>query len=276
MIRPMRGRSRAQLVQAGDGNYYVVKSPGNPQGTESLINDMIAMTIFKSLSIGCPRVTTVEVDAPMSGVYESVPLYLAAGVHFGSAVAVDPIEQSIYDFLPAPVLARVWNLDSFTGALIADRWMANIDTPQAVFHFTQTSGRDSAGIPTRILVALHIDRGEILGKKWRFKEAPTAGVYIDHGVYVRVRSWADIAPWIGQIEKIGPAAISKAIKAIPEAWLREVSRNALDAALEQLERRIHIIPDLMRSLIASPNSPFRRWRETDPTAMTPSQLDDST
>src|SRR5579871_5262088 len=91
LIRKMRGGAQAQLIEAGDGHFYVVKFINNPQHRRILVNEWIASVFLKHLEISSPEVAMVEVR---EGFLRENPdayfqlgtrrMELAPGWHFGS------------------------------------------------------------------------------------------------------------------------------------------------------------------------------------------------
>ena len=61
-IRRVRGGSQAQVMQADDGNFYVVKFQGNPQDTRVLANEYLACRLARMLGLNVPEPVIIEVD----------------------------------------------------------------------------------------------------------------------------------------------------------------------------------------------------------------------
>jgi hypothetical protein len=49
LIRKMRGGAQTHLVEAGDGNFYVVKFLNNPQHRRILVNELIGSVFLRYL-----------------------------------------------------------------------------------------------------------------------------------------------------------------------------------------------------------------------------------
>ena len=61
LIRKMRGGAQAHLIEAADGNFYVVKFLNNPQHRRILVNEWIASAFLKYLGIAIPDVAMIRV-----------------------------------------------------------------------------------------------------------------------------------------------------------------------------------------------------------------------
>ena len=54
LIRKMRGGAQCHLMEAADGNWYVVKPVNNPQGTRVLVNELLSSVFLHYLQIDSP------------------------------------------------------------------------------------------------------------------------------------------------------------------------------------------------------------------------------
>jgi len=61
LIRKMRGGAQAHLIEAVDGNFYVVKFLNNPQHRRILVNEWIASAFLKYLGIAAPEVSMIRI-----------------------------------------------------------------------------------------------------------------------------------------------------------------------------------------------------------------------
>src|SRR5579872_2152605 len=140
LVRKMRGGAQAHLIEAADGNFYVVKFLNNPQHRRILVNEWIAAVFLKYLGIAIPDVAMIRVTEEFLADNPQVELQLGRermlpkpGWHFGSRFPGNPNRQVVYDFLPDALLEKVENLGDFRGVLAFDKWMGNADSRQAVF-----------------------------------------------------------------------------------------------------------------------------------------------
>ena len=60
-LRKMRGGAQAHLLEAADGNYYIVKFANNPQSKRILVNEWIASVLLGYLEITQPKVALIEI-----------------------------------------------------------------------------------------------------------------------------------------------------------------------------------------------------------------------
>jgi hypothetical protein len=118
-IRKMRGGAQAHLLEADDGDYYIVKFQNNPQHRRILVNEFIAAEILAHLHIACPDHQIVRLSADFLRDNPQVHLQLgtrhtpiAPGWHFGSRFPGDPERIAVYDFIPDALLHQVANAGS--------------------------------------------------------------------------------------------------------------------------------------------------------------------
>lgn len=125
-IRKMRGGAQSHIIQASDGEFYVVKSTNNPQQRRTLVNEWLSGAVLRHLGIFVPDTALIELTPAF--VANAPDLYISLGsgrqsippgIHFGSRLAVDPEKVAIFDFLPDAALRKVVNLYHFLGALVS-------------------------------------------------------------------------------------------------------------------------------------------------------------
>src|SRR5215472_13351969 len=140
MVRKMRGGSQAHLIEATDGNHYVVKFENNPQHRRILINEWISATFLSYLGLSTPAVAIICVTEEFLSINPDVYMQLGSqrfpptvGWHFGSRFPGDPGRIAVYDFLPDALLGKIANLSEFAGVLAFDKWIGNADARQAIF-----------------------------------------------------------------------------------------------------------------------------------------------
>ena len=104
-IRVLRGGSQPHLMQANDGNLYVVKFQGNPQGTRVLANEMLAAMLAEGLGLPMPTTEVVELPPELSeGLFFEIPSGrqpILPGLHLGSRLVITSTEGRSYDVLSA-------------------------------------------------------------------------------------------------------------------------------------------------------------------------------
>ena len=90
-VRKMRGGAQAHLLEAEDGNWYVVKFRNNPQHHRVLVNELLAATFLDYLKITAPQSAVIQVTAQFLAANPEVQLQVGTsriavepGWHFGS------------------------------------------------------------------------------------------------------------------------------------------------------------------------------------------------
>src|SRR5512141_3328870 len=140
-IRKMRGGAQSHLLEADDGNSYIVKFQNNPQHRRILVNEMVSAVFLDYLQFSAPEAAIIAV--PEEFLRGNAEVFITLGTrhipvqpgwHFGSRFPGDPARTPIYDFVPDALLSGVANLSEFAGMLVFDKWMANADGRQCIFH----------------------------------------------------------------------------------------------------------------------------------------------
>ena len=268
-IRKMRGGAQAHLLEADDGDCYIVKFQNNPQHRRILINEFVAGEILAHLQIACPGHEIVRVSAEFLAANPEVRLEsgtrrvpVPPGWHFGSRHPGKPEVTAIYDFIPDTLLQQVANAEQFLAVLAFDRWVANADGRQSIFFRAQLKdwlGRP--GVPPRKLgfVALMIDHGFAFnGPHWDFPDSAAAGLYPRRAVYDTVRGLGDFEPWLDRIRNFPEEVFDRAMRRIPPEWTQD-DEEPMERLVESLRRRRQRIPELVEACRKGPGNPFPRW-----------------
>ncbi|MCE5309358.1 MAG: hypothetical protein LLG20_17090 [Acidobacteriales bacterium] len=262
-------------MSASDGFYYVVKFFNNPQGTRTLVNELVASALLRALGLSAAGFGLVFVDDELLSRHPDVCIELSyrtepvpVGYHFGSLYPGHPNTVAVYDLLPTKLVERVFNLSHFIGMLVADKWLGNMDTRQAVFY--RGNIRGNLGIqsvhPRQMgILARMIDHGYTFGgQHWTFESAPLYGLYRDKAVYHAVRSWADFEPWFEAIDSVDERVVMSLVGLVPAEW--ETDTRPFEILLGRLlERRKHV-PRMIEELRTSVYSPFKEWTVSVSTA----------
>lgn len=136
-VRALRGGSQPHLMQANDGNLYVVKFQGNPQGTRILANEMLAARLAGWLGLPVPITVVVELSLELSeGLYFETPSGrqpIRPGLHLGSRLVITSLEGRSYDVLPQSLWYKIKNPEDLIGIQLFDLWTCNRDTRQVIF-----------------------------------------------------------------------------------------------------------------------------------------------
>src|SRR5690349_927365 len=121
-MRKMRGGAQSHLLEADDGQYYVVTLRNNSQHRRILINELVCSVLLDYLRIAAPETALLHVNSEFLATNADVHLTLGSrrlevepGWHFGSRYPGDPARTAVYDFLPDALLPSVVNLEDFRG-----------------------------------------------------------------------------------------------------------------------------------------------------------------
>ncbi len=167
------------------------------------------------------------------------------GLQFGSEV----VTGEVWDWPSGSMLGRVRNLKEFAGVLAFDKWTANADGRQVVFH---------KEVRERKYTASFIDFGYCFNAgEWSFPDAPLRGVYGLNDVYQGVESWDDFAPWLQRIEMFPEQQLWSIADEIPCEWYGE--RDELQRLLDRLLERRSIVRQLVEGFRTSSRNPFPNW-----------------
>jgi hypothetical protein len=263
-IRKMRGGAQSHLLEADDGNYYIVKFQNNPQHRRILVNELVSAVFLKYLKIPRPEPAFIRLTPEFLAQNPDVYIHLGTqhvpvqpGWHFGSQYPGDPATVAVYDFVPDALLGGAGNLEDFRAILVFDKWMANADGRQCVFF--RALVKDWQEMVAKKFVALMIDHGFVFnGPNWEFAESPLQGLYPRSLVYEPVRSLDDFQPWLDQVVHFPEEEVDKAYRQVPPEWL-EGDEDQFEQLLERLLRRRERVPELISETRRARSNPFPNW-----------------
>jgi hypothetical protein len=270
-IRKMRGGAQSHLVEADDGQFYIVKFQNNPQHRRILVNELVASVFLKYLQLSSAEAALIHVGEEFLRANPDVSIELGAsrvpaatGWQFGSRYPGDPSRVAVYDFVPDTLLHKVRNLSDFLGALVFDKWVSNADGRQAVFFRARVRewlpGAADAHALTMGFVALMIDQGFAFnGPDWDFKDSPVQGLYPRKLVYDGVGSLEQFEPWLERVIHFPEEVVDQAYKQVPPEWIPG-EQDEFEAMLEHLMRRRKRVPDLISDARRAKHSPFANWK----------------
>lgn len=270
-IRKMRGGAQAHLLEASDGQFYIVKFQNNPQHRRILVNELVASVFLKYLQISSADAAVIEVSEEFLRENPEVTIELgaqrqpvAAGRQFGSLYPGDPARIAVYDFVPDTLLHKVRNLSDFLGALVFDKWVSNADGRQAVFFRARVRewvpGAAEAHPLTMGFIALMIDQGFAFnGPDWKFADSPVQGLYSRKLVYDGVESLRQFEPWIERVLHFPEDVVDQAAKQVPPEWIAGEDED-FERMLEQLMRRRKRVGDLISDARRAKVNPFANWK----------------
>jgi len=256
----MSGGAQAHLIESTDGIYYVVKFTSNPQHPRILINEWITSVVFRHLGISTPDTAIVNISPDF--IHDNPEVHIQhsssrsppiCGSHFGSRFPGEPGQTVVYDYLPDTILRSVVNLADFRGVLVADKWLGNTDSRQAIF--TRLPGVCSP--PT--FLAQMIDNGQMLdGGHWRFKDSALRGPYFGK-VYQHVRDLEAFDPWLTAVAIFSGAILKEAFQQVPSSWRYGATEAAFETLVDELMRRRRRVGDLICACRADAANPFPNW-----------------
>jgi hypothetical protein len=225
-ITSLRGGSRASRIRASDGRHYILKLHSNPQGNTSLIAEYLATNLLAALQLPVPQLSWARISNP--ALHAKINPHQAFNpdqTHLAISYPVNPEQQTIHDFLPDPSWLLLANRECFWGALVADKWLANLDCRQAVFVRRRALQSNSVqNLPCSDqapgLHAILIDQGLCFnGRSLDFKIAPTHGLYSSRIAYQGLSSVAQLQPWIKMAQSLSAACLEALIRTLPADWL---------------------------------------------------------
>jgi len=264
-VRKMRGGAQSHLLEADDGNFYIVKFQNNPQHRRILVNELVSAVFLKYLQVSSAAAEFIRITPEFLAANPEVHMQLgsgripvAPGWHFGSRHPGNPDVLAVYDFLPDTLLAGVTNLSDFLAVLVFDKWMANADGRQAIFFRARVE--DWQGGVRKAFVAVMIDHGFVFnGPHWDFTDSPLQGLYPRHQVYEPVRSLDDFQPWLDRVVHFPEEVVDQAFRQVPPEWV-EGEEDHFEQLLEKLLRRRARVPDLIADSRQARSGPFANWR----------------
>ncbi len=265
-VRKMRGGAQSHLLEADDGNFYIVKFQNNPQHRRILVNELVSAVFLKYLQISAAPAEIVCLTPEFLAANPEVYIHLGTqripvqpGWHFGSRHPGHPDTLAVYDFVPDALLGGVSNLVDFLGVLVFDKWMANADGRQCVFFRARVA--DWNAEVKKAFVAVMIDHGFVFnGPHWEFTESSLQGLYPRRMVYERVRSLEDFQPWLDLVRHFPEEVVDQAFRQVPPEWI-EGEEDEFERLLEKLLRRRERVPELLRESRQARANPFPNWTD---------------
>jgi len=251
IVRRMRGPSQAHLVRGNDSHCYVAKFAGNPQGTRTLVNELITYQLLTSLGVSTPRLRILKLPPSLltDDLSFRVGTRLTAPdgtVHLGSQCPVDPEQTAIWDFLPSKFFSKVVNLPEFAAMLVFDTWVCRTAHRQAIFVRHQgVSGEQQ-------FKAYFIGHTTSFGGcHWRLGEDAVHGAYFQSGIYSLLDMSALVEKALCRLEAITEAALLATLDGVPAAWFLAGDREAVLALFGKLQERRLKIRSIFSNAIAS-------------------------
>jgi hypothetical protein len=257
-VRRMRGGAQSHLMRCSDGYFYVVKFRNNPQHLRVLTNEMLAGQLAQEVGLPVPTTEIVQVGEWLIEHTPELNVQLSQntikcipGSQFGSKYVVDPTQGQVLDYMPADMLGRVRNRETFAGMLAFDKWTGNTDGRQVAFWRL---------LKQRRYTATFIDQGYCFnGGDWTFLDGPFMGAYPKNEAYESIVDWGSFEPWLKRIEQLSESRAWEIGNAIPSEWYSGES-GALRDLISTLLLRRTIVRELIDQFRRSVRQPFPHWR----------------
>lgn len=263
-VAAMRGGSRASRIRATDGKHYILKLHSNPQGNNSLIAEYLGTQILAALQLPVPQLAWAKIsDSALYSQLNPNNQHNPDQTHLAIAYPVNPDQQTVHDLLPDPAWLTLANKECFWGALVADKWLANLDCRQAVFvrrRALQAGSVQNLQPDDRSpgLHAILIDQGLCFnGRSLDFKIAPAHGLYSSRIAYRGLSSLAQLEPWIKLAQSLSQSSLQALVKTLPMDWLGSDFAAKVPQLCDALVKRAMQLPRLLEltlECLASPSS----------------------
>jgi len=243
-IRKLPGGSQPALIEADDGELYVLKFLNNMQGPNLLFNESIGTELYRLAKLPVPRwrrliLTRAFIDQNLfsymetaNGMCEPLP-----GMCFGS-LFLGSMHRKIYELLPGTFYKRLTNIEDFWLAWLLDACTNHGDNRQALF---------PAGL-RGTFYAVFIDHGHMFGgPEGAMHPHVAASRYLDPRLY----SCADIERVTrlkGVVANLGLDKLWLEAHNLPGEWKSPSALDRLSESLSSLATST-IIDDILDQLL---------------------------
>ena len=239
----MKGGAQSILVLANDGKYYVVKMTGNPQGANTLANELLGSLIVKS--VGLPVAEGKGIYLSDSFIDSDPDLWFELpsgrrrpnkGVHFGSLLVGQPSgPRRPTEYISPSRVNMITNRDAFLGMYLLDVWANHQDNRQAILL------RGSNDCTQEVFF---IDHGHMFGgPAWDFQERPGVAFHLEMAVYCDLWQEEQIASWISHFRAVVPGVLSWVTFRVPSQWYN----GDLSRLIGGLTDRLSCLPELVQA-----------------------------
>jgi hypothetical protein len=236
--------TRPHLLGFDDGNRYVTKFRGNPEGDKVLASEYIASELIRELAFAGIPSKIVTVDAAFISNQPELT-GLTAGLQFGSFH-----ERDNQPFSPAAI-SRLTNRDDLPQVLVFDTYVVNGDRHPGNILLVEDPTRSSLAYRFAM-----IDHSHIFGTpRWDSHSLRSFHGYSTVPIsalnYGHVGAKFDVfEPFLSRLEALAPSTIQSIIDGIPSEWgVPSTDRAALKDFLEV--RRSSVRP-IFRAALGGP------------------------
>lgn len=239
-IRPMIGRSRPVLVEANDGNFYIVKTAGNLLYPNSLANEFLGSALSSSVGLPVAEPRKIELSRSFLGGCEHPGFYQddtypdESAIHYASRmVQTRGNEAFIFEGLSPNLVPFVRNKRDFLGMFVVDFCFKHADARQVIF-VKQQGGPSSR--------AVFIDHGHMFGGPlWETDCFHRASFHPVIALYEGLSIQKDVCFWLKALSAKLPFAIDRAVKLLPSEWYT----GDLILLQEWMHQRVQTLPRLI-------------------------------
>lgn len=234
-VRTLFGASNPVLVEASDGQRYVIKHGGNVPSNEALGTElywMYGMPVPEWRPLLLTRKFIDENPACWPAFEEGLQSSPAV-LCFGSRFLESP-QRRCYQILPGSSMTRVHNRSDFWLAWLIDICAGHTDDRQAIF----------IEQPNRMLQAVFIDHGNMFGGP-RANEFPKARAsrHLDGRIYPPLTN-ALIAALHKRAQSVNLDMLHRRLNGIPEQWKHAHSFKLISECVRRLSSRQELIETL--------------------------------
>jgi len=230
LLRKLRGGSQPALVEASDGNLYVLKFLDNLQGSQLLFNESIGTELYRSCKLATapwtPLVVSSEFLDQNPSCWTETPegrRRPSAGVCFGSRFQ-DMGNGWLFEILPGGYFSRIANLERFWLAWFLDACCGHSDNRQAIFKEA----------PTGELELIFIDFGHMFfGPNGNFHPKIATSRYLDGRIYPRMTK--QLMMTLRRIaDDMNSDELWHLVSEIPDEWKSAIAIRNLTTCLGRL------------------------------------------
>jgi hypothetical protein len=217
--RKMRGGCQSALVLGADGNRYILKCFGNPQGSHTLFHEALGSQLARVLNLPVPNWHPLYLSPDFIKAHPDLAFSLSghertqpsAGLHFGSAFVDAEGSGEVYEVIPSSWFNRISNREDFVGMLLLDRWTDHLDRRQALFRRNADSDA---------LEAIFIDHGQMFGDHHSpLRSRRGRARFLDARIYKDWCREAALQVWYEGIVNVDEAILDDLMGTIPSEWI---------------------------------------------------------
>src|SRR6185437_4836505 len=248
-IRRMRGGSQSSLLLCNDGNFYIVKLMGNPQGSTVLFSEALGTELMRVAELSVPMWCPVEISDEFIEKHREIWFQAAtpgrvrpnAGIHFGSKLVMPSSTEALYELLPRNWFKQIVNREEFIGALLFDLWANQMDNRQALF--LQHSN-------IRSIKAIFIDQGSLFIQNEDDADVNMSrAMFMDSSIYADLPLELIVPKWLTRIRNFNEPMIRSliGISNIPSEWY---TPDILESVIHGLMQSTRILQNDVSSIVS--------------------------